>query len=823
MKMLLLCLTVFFTGSVVAQMKVSGKVAAANGKPVAFANVYLLNISDTSLVKGAIANEMGEFNIDRLSSGKYFLRYSAAGFQTYNSPELELRADEENKVLATQVLEEDSRKMAEVVVKAEKPLYQQQMEGTIVNVKSSILSKGSSALEVLERSPGVFIDRQNNNIALNGKSGVMVMINGKLMRMSLSQVVTLLGGMSANNIERIELLTTPPAKYDAEGSAGLINIVLTKTKKVGTNGSFSVTGGYGWGEKGAGTFDITHRKGRIELFGTYSYSHDRSFTNWVAESKQNVPILGGEMTVAFWNTSKPVQDNHDATIGFATALNSKTSIGASIGYNNNYVSSVVNNQGEYNVLPDSLLRFNGVIKSTNRWTNYSSNFNLERRIAEGEKFNFDIDYLYYKNRNPTDVESSFLNKANIAAGNNDSVFAARQRGFANTTIQVGVVKADYVKQLNKKVKLEAGMKGTYTRNASFSGIESFVGGVWVKRPEASNDIVMNEGIAAAYTSFNVQIDEKTAFTAGVRYEYSQTRLTDNSKNKAEILNRKLGVFFPNLFYSRKLNENAELQLSYTKRISRPSYNDLASFVGYNDPVSVFTGNQSLRPTITNNIKIGYNYKRYSFSLLFSRDDNPISRFQLTENQKGDLMYVSPQNIEYQNNINFQTNLPFKVSSWWDMNYGFTGGLRQFKLKHTKEKFVKSYFGYSFYGSQSFKLPKQYFIELSGWYNSLSYNGSVIVDGFGALNLGVKKDFKNNNGSLQLSVTDILRTMQITSSYGQFTQEAFSLSSRLDFNLESRTFPIVKLTYSKSFGSNSGSSQRKQANAANDERGRVRKD
>lgn len=803
--------------------QVSGKLSAANGQPIPFANVLLLNSRDTTLVKATLTKEDGTYQVENISQGYYILRFSSAGYQTWDSPVFELTDSRQSKNFGTQVMKEDTKQLGEVVIRSEKPLYEQQPGGIVINVEKSILTKGSSALEVLERSPGVVIDHRNNSIALNGKTGVMVMLNGKLMRMSAGQVASLLNGMSADDIEKIELLATPPTRYDAEGSAGLINIVLKKNKKLGTNGSVSVTGGYGWREKGTGSINLSNNTKNINIYGSYTFSHDRTYSDLFVNSAQNMPVLGGRIEALCQDTTNLVRDNHDATFGLDIKLNPKTVVGVSIAWNSSKASSTTFTHAGYNVLPDSLLLFNGERNGINRWKNLVSSVYGEKEIREGEKINVDMDWLYYKNNNPTDVQSSFLDKnGNTAGTNNDSLFAPRQKGFANTTIQVGVIKMNYTKQVSKKIKLETGIKGTYTGSSSLAGIESLVNDVWTGRSETSNDIIMKENIGALYASVNTQISPSATLVIGARYEYTHTHM-DNTKTKENIVDRKLGVLFPSIFFSKKLNDDAELQLSYTKRIGRPSYNDLASFVTYSDPTAVYTGNPLLKPTITNNIKLGYNYKGYTFSLLFSRDDYPIARYQLTQKPAGNLLYISPQNPGYQNNLTFQTNLPWKVNNWWNMSYGFVGGLRQFKLDHTIQPVKKTYFSYSVNFNQAFKLPKSFSVELSGWYSSLFYNGSVKLEGMGMLNAGIKKDLKNNGGTFQLSVSDLLRTMRFKGGYGTLTQEVFSIKNHVIFYTESGRYSTIKFTYSRSFGNNKTKAQIQRSSGPADERDRIRKD
>jgi iron complex outermembrane receptor protein len=715
----------------------------------------------------------------------------------------------------------DTSVLKEAVIRGRKSLIQQRPDGLVINVESSILTKGSSALEVLERSPGIMIDRRNNNIFLNGKDGVMVMLDGRMMRMPVSQVLTLLQGMSADDIEKIELLTTPPSKYDADGSAGLINIVLKKNKRQGTNGNLSVTGGYGWREKGTASFNLAHNTKDMDLYGTYTFSHDRSYMNLDIRGSNDVPLLGGALDVVFLDTTRTTQNNHLFTAGWGQRIDSGMTVGASLIYSTNSTRLHAINDAGYNVLPDSLLSFLGYIDLGNHWHNLVSSAWLEKKIGEGEKLTFDMDYLRYTNNNPSTIQSTFTDKhGNKAGTNNDSLFSPTQRGMASTKIDVGVIKIEYEKKLGKRVRLEAGVKATYTRTSSVSGLESVVNGTWAPRTETKNDMVMNEGIGAAYASVSTQLDSVTSLTIGARYEYSQTQL-GNVKEGANDLNRRLGTLFPNIFFSRKLKGRSELQLSYTRRISRPSYNDLASFVGYVDPVALFTGNPLLRPTITHNLKMGYNIGDYTFSVLASQDDHPIVESQLTESPARDVMYVSPQNMLFRNSLVFQANLPWKPNAWWNMSYSLTGGWKRFGENYTPVPVDKTYFGYSVNFNQTFSLPENFSAELSGWYNSITYGGTVKVDGFGALNAGVKKELKNNKGTLQLAMSDILRTVQVRLHFGTLTQEAFKTISHVNVNTESRCYPIVKLTYTRSFGT-AVKTRRQQGPGSQEEMDRIRK-
>jgi hypothetical protein len=224
---------------------------------------------------------------------------------------------------------------------------------------------------------------------------------------------------------------------------------------------------------------------------------------------------------------------------------------------------------------------------------------------------------------------------------------------------------------------------------------------------------------------------------------------------------------------------------------------------------------------TRNLKLGYTYAGYVFSVLLSRDDHPIARYQLTESPNGDLMYVAPQNLAYQNNLTFQTDLPVRITDWWTTNQGFVGGWRQFRLDHTAERVKKTYFAYSVYGSQTFRFFSGFSLEVSGFYNSSAYNGSWRIGGFGALNAGIKKSFKR--ASIQLTASDLLQSMTIDSYAGTLTEEAFSVDVRSSYTTESARSRIVQFTYSWSLGSASVDRRQPNRAAAEAERSRVRKD
>jgi hypothetical protein len=287
---LLICI-LFLLIPFVSSSQITGLVQDVNKEKVAFANVLILNPIDSSLVKGEMTDETGRYQFKDILAGQYLLSVSFIGFETSYTQEFSY--DGEPKEMDDIVLYEGVT-LTQVQVTARKPLYEQKIDRLVVNVANSITAAGGTALEVLERSPGVIVNQQNNSISLVGKEGVVIMINGRITYQPAESIVQMLAGMTADNIETIELITTPPANFDAEGNAGFINIVLKQRPDLGLNGNSTISIGYGQGEVGSAGVNLNYRKGRLNLFSNYNFSlqaQKQEFTNyrkvtlWLSEQR----------------------------------------------------------------------------------------------------------------------------------------------------------------------------------------------------------------------------------------------------------------------------------------------------------------------------------------------------------------------------------------------------------------------------------------------------------------------------------------------------------------------------------------------------------
>ena len=799
-------LLIIFTGPIFscikAQSKIHGKIVDSTGKPIINANVLLLNSKDSVLVKGMLTNDMGVYGFENIIAGSYLISATHTGIDPFYSKPFELNGKQEIIDMGTTRLNETSVTLAGVTVTAKKPLYERKIDRIQINVAASITLAGTTALDVLERSPGVRVDRMSNSLSINGKGGVIVMINGKRNYMDISALVQMLAAMPSNNIERIEIITTPPANYDAEGDAGIINIVLKANNQYGTNGNYSVSAGYTRGFDGMGNLNFNHRQKNINLFGNYylyGSTSIQTYTNYRAVMYRDA--LKENYSE---NNRDPVMHQHNLQVGMDYEISKKSVIGVlATGYyrswdmvSTNYAWVSTNRK-----VDTTATVINDELHLTG---NLGINLNWQQTFKENEKLTMNFDYLHYGDDNPNDYENSYY-------GNDGSfLYDERMESSKTTPLTLWIGAADYSKKLTEKIDFEAGFKSSFSSFENKVGVRSLDQNTWITDSTLSGVQNLKENIAAAYSSFSFKISKKTSAKLGLRYEYTNTNLGSDAQK--DLVDRHYGKLFPSLFLLHSFNENNALNFSYSRRIWRPGFFVLAPYVIFYDPKTFFTGNPALQPSITDAADASYTYKNKMVTFSYSYTADPISSLYKID-EATNRMIMAYMNSNSSQFFSLSFSLPFKITKWWSMQNSLSGYLQKENTFY-KEEVKKEYRSFYIYSTNSFGLPKNLFMEFSGSYSSGGGWGLSVWKPTGSLDFGLQKKFPKKKSDLKLSVRNILNTMDSKSTTSLPEQNLFIKSFHKWNSIN------FSLTFTHNFGNDNIKGKRDRTTGAEEEQGRA---
>lgn len=724
------------------QIRIFGRVTGSDEKPLSQATVLLLKPKDSSLFKGTITNDNGAYFFENIAEGEYLLSYSFTGYVQVYSTVFKVPAGTGSSDKGTTVLNVN-KVLDNVTVAARKPLYEQKIDRLMINVAASITSAGLTVLDVLERSPGVLVDRVSNSLSINGKSGIIVMINNKRNYLDMAGLIQMLASMPSGSIERIEIITTPPANFDAEGNAGIINIILKSNGQFGTNGSFTLSGGYQKGENNAASLNINHRKGKINLFGNYDASRYHSQQLW---TNYHAVKTGQDFNEDYSaDTRDFVAFQNSAQAGIDYDASKKTIIGGiiSVFYRHWKMKSLNDAVVSQNMLPDTS------IKTTNNELhttfNYNINFNIQHTFKPDEKLTLNTDYLYYRDNNPNTYLNTYYDNSGSLVYN-ENVQSAKL-----TPLRFWIFALDYTKKLSKKADLEAGLKSTSSGFRDDVGVNYLIQSQWVKDSTLSGSHKLNESINAAYGSLSLKLTEKTSMKMGLRYEYTHAELEiAETKN---TINRNYGNLFPSFFILHTINEKTSINFSYSKRIWRPGFYDLAPWVIFYDPKTFSTGNSSLQPSVTDAVNAAYTYKNKIVTLSYSYSSRPIIYESTVDTSNNRLVFAAQNGV---NSIAYTVSLslPFTVTKWWTMQNNLTAGLYtgDFVYKESVHTKVRNLY---FNSTQTFALPKDFSFEITSFYRTKGSFGLGVFQPWGTIGAGVQKKWIKKKTSLSLNVFNIM--------------------------------------------------------------------
>jgi outer membrane receptor protein involved in Fe transport len=755
-----------------------------SGQPVEFATIALFKLRDSSLTTGVVAGAKGDFLMQELPFGRYFMKINFIGYKQTIIDTIAIRPRAPEINLGTIRLRTSAEELGTVEVSSEKSTLQLAIDKKIFNVEKNIVSEGGSATDVLQSIPSVAVDI-DGNISLRGSGNVTVLVDGKPSGITGSSRAAILQQIPASSIESIELITNPSAKYDPDGMSGIINIVTKKNKLSGFNGS--VSAGAGTGNKYNGAASISYRNSRVNIYANYGFRYgDRTGSGY--DYRHNI---FADTNYYLNQESHQLNNNisHNIKGGIDYYINDKNTIGAYVLYNlgteNSNAYSTYTENDENNAQAAYYMRDE---TSDNLNTSIDYNLNYRKTFARPkQELTFDAtfstaasreeeDYLEHDYRLKYAPKNSFPLKQNTNTKGDNGV----------TTIQL-----DYVQPLKKQMNFEAGAKAIMRSiNSDFTS-ESFNYTLsdYTPNTNLNNNFRYSENIYSAYSTFAGGI-KKFGFQLGLRAEQAMTQsylVTTNTKYYKDYFS-----LFPSVHLSQKMNKEQELQLSYSRRVNRPNTRSLNPFVDYGDPYNLRYGNPYLKPEYIDSYELAY--IRYwekavlTGTVYYRVTHGIIQRIK----SLGD----STVSITTFVNLNSSTSYGFELISkndltkWW--NTTLSANIFETKIDgaNVDADLQNNNFSYIFKLMSNMRVWKNIDIQFTANYNGPTATAQGEVKPIFSMDLGFKKEiFKN--ATLSLNVTDLTnaRKMYLTASGSNFTTE-------MERKRESR---IATLTFSYRFG------------------------
>ena len=723
--------------------RISGTLQSATQDPVPYAAIILNSPLDSSLVKATTSNELGNFTIQGLLPSEYLLRVTVLGYADYNKKINFTGAD---LALGNITLTEVAQNLNEVTVVAEKPMVQVLADKTVFNVQNTINATGTSAFELLRKAPGVIVDN-NGGFIVEGKSGVQIFIDGKLSILQGEDLTNFLESLQATDIDAVEIITQPSSKYDAAGNAGIINIKLKKDKSLGTNGTYNtgVTAGDFARYNSSINFNSRGKKGN--LYGTYSnrFGKTTGFLNLLRTQANN---QFDARTTSIYD-----RNSNNIKLGYDFYANEKHTIGAI--FNGNFNNGFNTDDSRTPIRPAAVQQVDSVLVALNQTdnTSYNINGNINYQYADtlGHSLNVDMDYgRYNSDRNAFQPNRYF--------DGTETFVLSETITFQETPIDITIAtaKLDY-EQNFLKGKLGVGVKLSYVDTDNTFDFFNEINGFRVLDDTQSNTFRYTENINAAYVNFNRQWG-KWNLQFGLRVEntVSDGNLESVQENENARVERNFTDFFPSGGLTYQLNRKNQFALTYSRRIQRPNYQSLNPFQYKINELSFSQGNPFLQPQYTDNIKLAHTFNyRLNTSFSYSRVSDFFARVTVADGESAN--FLTTLNVADQEVFNFGISYPKKILSWWNVYVSFNAFISDYKATSPEFLPVRQE-SINFYGQNTFTLPNEWRLEVSGWYNSPSiWGGTYQTDALGSLNLAVQKKFMNNRFTARLSVNDVLFT------------------------------------------------------------------
>lgn len=754
--------------SVLIAQHIKGRILDSTLTPLPFANIALLNRADSSLVKVTISDEKGLYLFGKIPRGIFILKISSVGYKTGFSTELPF--DSVADLVVPDLIIQAGRDLEEVSVSAIRNTIEFKNGNIVVNVESSPLAKGNTVYDLLFKLPGVSIE--DNIIYLNGKAGIVFMLDGRVLQLSNLQLLNTLKSMNTEVIEKIELLRNPPAKYDAGGTSGIIHIRTKKAKVRGFSGSTYSSSSFGFYPRTMAGISLNYKISKLTLFSNLDLNH----SDYQSIDQFNKRFRTDSTLTEFqnYNSYKETEQNLLFKAGADLQVNRRNIVGFKIdGGPGTYVSNGqgVNTIAGYNQLGFDYLT--AAVNSPSRWNSTNYNLNAEHSFDTlGTTLNFSSDYTRLSENNLFSIENIFCDKngaevlpANVVKSNN----------AGESSILVS--KVDFTRRLDTLSSFETGAKISAI-NTSYKYLfqkKNNFNGQYDTDTALTNNYQYVEQTLAAYFNYSRKV-KRLNMQLGLRAE--NTNLTGSNPDKHFSVSRTYYNLFPNIHLEYLISEKHQLQLNFNRRIDRPQYSNLTPFRIYRDQYSVNIGNPFLLPHYSNTAEFTYTFKRSLVNTLtYTRIDNVMLHYT-AQDDSSKITIESMKNMKYNNYVAYSAFFRHELKKWWSLS---ANGLLAYieysgDIKNTPFHTTNIYYNASV--NNTFAAPKSIKIETILFYRSPKNNGVIQAGYRWMFSVALKKAFFKNKLDCSIGVNDIFYT-SIGRSSARFSNQDWDFRQTTD--------------------------------------------
>ncbi len=800
-KLITTCIALVLLQTIFSQVKVTGTVKTADQKPVRFASISISD-SNKKIIATTVTDVQGFFEIKNLKAGKNLLRITSTGFENY---EQELAQAHSLSTIQTVVivLKNVTGNLQNVTVTSKKKFIEVRADRTILNIEQNIMASGSSVFEMIKKGPAVSADK-DDNLKLKGAIA-KIYIDGKPSNLSGQALTDYLKNLPADAVSRIEIIASPNSSFDAEGSAGIINIKLKKSTAQGLNGSANMGTGRGRYGKVNGGINMNFREGKWNVFTNLSGGIYKSFNELILN---NIAVTSmGTLYQDRFNFWNPLTRSGNGKFGIDYSVSKKTTIGILINQSGSSSSEPVINKTTFSNGSRQVTSFVNTTKTDDKKDNNATyNINLKTLLDSlGSELNIDADVATYA-ASGTDINTNYYTDLNNQPLRTAYIF----RNNTPAKVNIFSSKIDYSKQLNEKTKIEFGAKVSHvnTDNNLIADSLNIITSKWLTDYNRNNQFIYTENIQALYGNINFS-KKKWEFQVGLRAE--NTSYTANSITNKTIDKKNYLSLFPSVFTTYKFNDNHQFNFNFTRRISRPSYSSLNPFLNYVDPFTIFAGNPYLQPAFNYNFEIKHSYKSWLFSSLSYRYQTNMSDNVITQNEDKTISTSQDKNVGVNHFLNADITAVIPITKWWNTENNFGANA---------ERAISTYPGYTyktnningyFSSDHTFTLPKNYRLQAGMYYSTPSVSGFRKQRSSYGGNIGVQKQLFEKKATIKFTINNI----------GINAYRAYVKNDNLNLYWQNKwEGPRFGISFSYRFGKASVKASRQRKTASAEESGRA---